>query len=66
MAEQPEPLDLMWGVARIAHAIGRTVRQTETALAKKELPCRKVNGRWVASRTRLRAYFEGGDDVEVH
>lgn len=54
-----EPLDLIWGVAGIARVIGRTVRQTETALAKKELPGRKVNGRWVASRKSLREHFEG-------
>lgn len=55
----PDKLDLIWGVAGIATVIGRTVRQTETALAKHELPGRKVNGRWVASRRKLIEHFEG-------
>ena len=62
MADQPETLDLIWGAAAIAVFIGRTKRQTDEALAKGELPARQVNGRWVASRKRLTAFFEG---VEV-
>lgn len=58
MQLDPEPLDLIWGVANIAHVIKRSVRQTETALAKHELPGRKVNGRWVASRRKLMEHFE--------
>lgn len=55
----PETLDLIWGVASIATFIGRTQRQTYEALAKGELPARQVNGRWVASRKKLRELFEG-------
>jgi len=61
LREQPEleTLDLIWGVAGIAKAIGRTVRQTETALAKGELPGKKCNGRYVVSRRKLVEHFEG-------
>lgn len=38
-------------------------RQTYDALVKGELPAQQVNGRWVASRRKLRELFEGvGDD----
>ena len=60
---QPQTLDLVWGVAGIAQVIGRTVRQTEEALYKGELPARKINNRWVASLTRLREHFEGASNV---
>lgn len=59
MTDHPETLDLIWGAAAIAAFIGRTKRQTDEALAKGELPARQVNGRWVASRKRLIAFFEG-------
>ncbi|NGP18891.1 hypothetical protein [Devosia aurantiaca] len=39
-----EPLDLVWGVAGIAHVIGRTVRQTEIALAKRSCPAARSMG----------------------
>jgi hypothetical protein len=54
-----EPLDLVWGAAAIAALIGRTPRQVWEALDKGELPARKVNGRWVASREALRRHFMG-------
>lgn len=60
---QPQTLDLVWGVAGIAKVIGRTIRQTEEALYKSELPARKINGRWVASLSRLREHFEGTANV---
>jgi len=53
-----QPIDLIWGIKGIAAAIGRTVRQTEIALNKGELPGRRVNGRWVVSRKKLIAHFE--------
>jgi hypothetical protein len=61
MNDQPEPLDLIWGAANIAAFIGRTKRQTDEALSKGALPARLVNGRWVASRKRLEAFFAGED-----
>lgn len=54
----PQPLDLIWGTKTIAAVIGRTVRQTEGLLYSNELPAKKLNGRWVASRRKLLAYFE--------
>jgi hypothetical protein len=58
VTQELESLDLVWGVRAIAVFIGRTNRQTYEALAKGELPARKVNGRWVASRKALREFFE--------
>lgn len=57
-----QSLDLVWNIDGIAAVIGRTRRQTYEALVKGELPARQVNGRWVASRRRLEAFFEGADD----
>ena len=65
MQPKPEtaPLDVVWGIAGIAQFIQRTNRQTYEALVKGELPARQVNGRWVASRRKLRELFEGVGDA---
>jgi hypothetical protein len=47
--------DLVWGLSNIAAYIGRTRRQVETAIKKGDLPARQVSGRWVASKTAIRA-----------
>lgn len=57
-ASKPQPLDLVWGTEAIAAVIGRTRRQAAEALAKGQLPARKVNGRYVASRRKLQQFFE--------
>jgi hypothetical protein len=60
MAEQQvESLagDLLWGAASIAAFIGRTPRQTWEALSKGELPARRINHRWVASKAALARHF---------
>tara|TARA_R100000365_G_C2746354_1_gene75599 strand:+ start:681 stop:878 length:198 start_codon:yes stop_codon:yes gene_type:complete len=57
-APEPKPLDLLWGCEAIAAFIGRTPRQTFEAVSKGQLPTRKVNGRWVASKKALREFFE--------
>lgn len=51
--------DLLWGVDAIAAFIGRTPRQVYDAVEKNQLPARKVNGRWVASRSVLRETLTG-------
>lgn len=66
MSDQSETLDLLWGAAAIGAFIGRTTRQAWEALDKGELPARKVNGRWCASKARLTAFFTGGDVGEAH
>lgn len=50
-------LDLIWGAEEIGKVIGRTTRSTFDMLEKGELPAKKVNGRWVISRTKLAAFF---------
>lgn len=51
-------LDLVWGTAAIGATIGRTQRQAWEALHKGLIPGRLVNGKWVASRRKLREFFE--------
>ena len=50
--------DLAWGCDAIADEIGRTPRATFHMLMNGELPAKKVGGRWVASRKKLREFFE--------
>ena len=60
VTEAPETLDLIWGCAAIAAALGCTKRQTFGLLEAGELPgARKVGGRWVVSRRKLLELFEG-------
>jgi hypothetical protein len=49
--------DLIWEASAIAKFIGRSTRQTFCMLEKGVLPAKKVNGRWVASRQKLVAFF---------
>lgn len=58
MVEQ-ESLDLLWGAAAIAAAIGKTTRATFHILEQGQIPARKVGNQWVASRKALREHFEG-------
>ena len=53
--------DAVWGVDEIAIVVGRTRRVTQWLLQNGELPGRKVGGRWVASRRRLRAFLAGDE-----
>jgi hypothetical protein len=52
------PLNLIWGVRAIAKEIDRTPRQTFYLLEKGHLPANKLGGRWCASRSGLRQFFE--------
>lgn len=57
--EQPEEkIDLIWGVEEIAKLIGRTRRQTYHLISSGNLPAvKQVGGRYVASRSKLVAFF---------
>lgn len=59
ISERTPALDLLWGADAIGEAIGRSERQAKHMLSRGEIPGRKVNGRWVASLAKLKAYFEG-------
>lgn len=59
MNEPDKPLDLLWEVSAIAKAIGRTERQTFRLLETGQLPGRKIGGRWVIERSKLKAVFLG-------
>lgn len=56
MADQ---LDLIWGCAAIGAFLGISEAQAKYACVKGELPARKCNGRWVASRKALERFFAG-------
>jgi len=58
MAES-ENLDLLWGAAAIAAFIGKTKRATFHLLEQQQIPARKIGAQWVASKSALRAHFEG-------
>ena len=57
MTENDQKLDLVWGGEAIAEVIGRTPRITFNLLEKRQLPAKKVGGRWVAERSKLIAFF---------
>ncbi len=57
--EETTSLDLIWGAEEIAKIIGRSARATFDMLEKRQLPARKVNGRWVVERSKLVAFFKG-------
>ncbi|OWV79581.1 hypothetical protein ATY77_26705 [Rhizobium sp. R634] len=51
--------DLVWGAEEIGLLIGRSTRQAFALLEGNHIPCRKVGGRWVASRNELLNFFKG-------
>ena len=59
MAEASDKLDLIWGAAAIAAALGITERACFHMLESGVLPARKVGARWVVSRRKLLQHFEG-------
>nr|WP_314089362.1 hypothetical protein [uncultured Shinella sp.] len=52
-----DELDLIWGLEGIAKLIGRSIRQTHYMLSTGKLPAKQVGERWVASRSKLIAFF---------
>jgi hypothetical protein len=54
--EDSDRLDLVWGAEAIAKELNVTVRRAFYLLERGELP-KKVGGRWVAARRRLRSLF---------
>ena len=57
----PDGLDLVWGAEAIGKAIGVAPRRAFYLLESGSIPARKVGGRWVIERGRLRAFFSGED-----
>lgn len=58
MPDAAENLDLVWGIEAIAKVIGRTPRQTYHMVQAESLPVvRQVGKRYVASRSKLIAFF---------
>ena len=56
-AEALQILDLIWGAERIAQEINLTTRQTFHQLETGAIPAKKVGGKWVAERGKLREFF---------
>lgn len=59
MQPDAQNLDLIWGAAAIAQAIGKTTRATFHLLERGVIPARKIGNQWVASRNKLIEHFEG-------
>jgi hypothetical protein len=49
--------DLIWGTTEIGEYIGRPERAVFYMLNQGLLPGKKLGGRWVASKAKLRAYL---------
>jgi hypothetical protein len=49
--------DLLWGVDAIGEEIGRDQRQTFHLLSIGAIPGKKIGGRWVSSRSKLRSHL---------
>jgi hypothetical protein len=52
-------LELVWGAKAIAQELGVGIRRAFYLLESGALPAKKVQGRWVVERSRLRALFIG-------
>jgi hypothetical protein len=53
-----DALDLLWGATAIAQALNTTTRRAFWMLENEAIPAKKVRGRWVASRSALRRFFD--------
>lgn len=51
-------LDLVWGAEAIGDLLGITTRRAFHLLGQNAIPARKIGGRWVAARARLREFFQ--------
>jgi len=60
--DDDDPLDLIWGRAAIAKAIGRPERATFHMIARGYLPAKRIGGRWVASRRKLIEVLTNDDE----
>jgi hypothetical protein len=56
--DEDEPV---WGAEEMGKVIKRTTRATWCLLLAGALPARKVGGKWVSTRRRLRTYLAGED-----
>jgi hypothetical protein len=52
--QAPKPDDMAWGCTEIGKEIGRSPTQAFHLCSKGYLPVKKVGGRWVGNRKRLR------------
>ena len=58
MSQKEQALDLIWGVEDIGKLIGRNYQQTYHMVASGKLPMvKKIGERYVASRSKLIAFF---------
>ena len=58
-------MDLVWGAQAIAEEINVSVRRAFDLMEKGKIPAKKVGGRWVADRAKLRAFFVEAIDEEI-
>ena len=53
----------LWGAAAIAQEIESSIPTTYQLIYRKQLPVRRVGGRWCTTRRRLRAFFNGTEEA---
>ena len=56
---------ILWGIAAIAEVIGRNYHATQHLLETRQIPGRKLNGKWTADREVLLTYLAGAP-VQEH
>ena len=61
MDDKQTKLELVWGAQNIGQVVNLNTRQTFHALETGAIPARKVGGKWVAERGKLREFFLEGE-----
>ncbi|OWK19383.1 hypothetical protein AJ88_45690 [Mesorhizobium amorphae CCBAU 01583] len=63
--QTPTELDLILGAAAIGRALGLSERTASRLLEKGRIPARKLDSRWVTTRSALRRHFAELLDTEA-
>jgi len=58
MSSQQKEFDLVWGAKEIGEELNLTTRQVFHAYENSQIPIGKVMGKYVASTSKLHAYFD--------
>lgn len=58
MSEAKLSDDVLRGVPQIAEFLGEPWRRTYHLIETKAIPCGKIGGHWVASKTKLRQFYD--------
>jgi hypothetical protein len=58
-----DDIDILWGAEAIGKALGISGRRAHYLIEKRELPVKRIGGRWCITRARLREFFEANADA---